>query len=204
MRIKFILSFALLLYSSRVNAQKNILPTFSCGYYANSLAGASLKTNNFEFGAGVQIYDHLWAIYIFQIHSNQLYENKSYAKFRNASTGVGVGYRILDENSIFSPEVSMNFGIGLKNSLAGAYINDRFNVVSIDEPTVIGRFHSLSYFGKVSTLLDVQLMTMHISFGANYCYYEFIFNHKYKDETYNMGSSAFGLELKFRYTIGLE
>lgn len=148
--------------------QKSIFPTFEVGGNFGQDNYSRFVKENYVFGAGVFLFDHLSVLLNFGYYQNRIGKNESEI-FRNNffNTGFSFQYRVLKKSRI-SPLVDLDFFTGLKNKHQTTYIGNSYDPSILSDPSYIGTFIKYPIMFSSKIMADWELNNFHLQLGGGY------------------------------------
>lgn len=148
--------------------QKTIFPAFEVGSNFGQDNYSRFVKENYVFGAGVILFDHLGVLLNFGYYQNRIGKDES-KMFKNDffNTGLSLQYRVL-KNTKISPLFDLDFYTGLQNNQKIVSINDSYDPIPETSIYMIGTFERYPIMFSSKMMADWGLNCFHLQLGGGY------------------------------------
>lgn len=180
--MKLIKSFFIITFTYiNLNAQTKINPTIGINYtyqFENSFYISGFDrvfAHDFGLSGGIRIKKHVFIDIGLGVALSESGIISS-LQIRSLTNFMGVNYRILKPNHIFSPLIGANFGYEINSNARGKFVSNKYSGI-VDKDNVYADpkfiYNKNRYFGQVKIALDVEYKNISLRTGINFNFSSF-------------------------------
>jgi len=165
-----LLVIILIVFTQSVLAQNKIKPVVEVGY--SELFTDGYFARNLSVGLGVKVNEHFY----FQVNFSQeksksksLYQKTDF--YRNQTIYLSTLYKLLSDDYIVSPVLSLGFGTEVKSNARGKIVESNLFIQDtyLGQPQLL--YNKGKIFGKIKLQADIKLWDFNLLIGGGYSYF---------------------------------